>query len=81
MNNSEIVILLVDDEPDILEFMEYNLKKEGSSSTSKTLYVLIFILFSCCKISLSAVYPLLLQYYGIVNRGRSGFEKRFRVQG
>ena len=29
MNNSEIVILLVDDEPDILEFMEYNLRKEG----------------------------------------------------
>lgn len=29
MNNSEVKILLVDDEPDILEFMEYNLKKEG----------------------------------------------------
>ncbi len=29
MNNSEIKILLVDDEPDILEFMEYNLRKEG----------------------------------------------------
>ena len=29
MNNNEIVILLVDDEPDILEFMEYNLRKEG----------------------------------------------------
>ena len=29
MDNSTIKILLVDDEPDILEFMEYNLKKEG----------------------------------------------------
>ncbi|MFM2157119.1 MAG: hypothetical protein RL516_1868 [Bacteroidota bacterium] len=29
MENSNIKILLVDDEPDILEFMEYNLKKEG----------------------------------------------------
>lgn len=29
MDNSHIKILLVDDEPDILEFMEYNLKKEG----------------------------------------------------
>jgi len=29
MDNSAIKILLVDDEPDILEFMEYNLKKEG----------------------------------------------------
>ena len=29
MDNSQIKILLVDDEPDILEFMEYNLKKEG----------------------------------------------------
>jgi two-component system alkaline phosphatase synthesis response regulator PhoP len=29
MENSQIKILLVDDEPDILEFMEYNLKKEG----------------------------------------------------
>lgn len=27
MENSNIKILLVDDEPDILEFMEYNLKK------------------------------------------------------
>ena len=26
---SEAKILLVDDEPDILEFMEYNLRKEG----------------------------------------------------
>lgn len=29
MENESIKILLVDDEPDILEFMEYNLKKEG----------------------------------------------------
>ena len=29
MTNESIKILLVDDEPDILEFMEYNLKKEG----------------------------------------------------
>jgi len=27
--NSEHKILLVDDEPDILEFLSYNLKKEG----------------------------------------------------
>lgn len=29
MDNKDIKILLVDDEPDILEFMEYNLRKEG----------------------------------------------------
>ena len=29
MNNNEYKILLVDDEPDILEFLTYNLKKEG----------------------------------------------------
>lgn len=29
MENSMIKILLVDDEPDILEFIEYNLRKEG----------------------------------------------------
>lgn len=29
MNNSDYRILLVDDEPDILEFLSYNLKKEG----------------------------------------------------
>jgi two-component system, OmpR family, alkaline phosphatase synthesis response regulator PhoP len=29
MQNSEITILLVDDEPDILEFLGYNLEKEG----------------------------------------------------
>jgi len=29
MQNSEIKILLVDDEPDILEFLSYNLNKEG----------------------------------------------------
>jgi two-component system alkaline phosphatase synthesis response regulator PhoP len=29
MTNVAVKILLVDDEPDILEFMEYNLKKEG----------------------------------------------------
>ncbi len=31
METKDIKILLVDDEPDILEFMEYNLKKEGYS--------------------------------------------------
>lgn len=29
MNNAQYKVLVVDDEPDILEFMEYNLKKEG----------------------------------------------------
>lgn len=29
MENKNVKILLVDDEPDILEFMEYNLQKEG----------------------------------------------------
>jgi two-component system, OmpR family, alkaline phosphatase synthesis response regulator PhoP len=29
MHKNQIKILLVDDEPDILEFLEYNLKKEG----------------------------------------------------
>ncbi|OFY83218.1 MAG: DNA-binding response regulator [Bacteroidetes bacterium RIFCSPLOWO2_12_FULL_35_15] len=29
MNNNEHKILLVDDEPDIIEFLSYNLKKEG----------------------------------------------------
>lgn len=29
MHNNAVRILLVDDEPDILEFIEYNLKKEG----------------------------------------------------
>ncbi len=29
MDNSEVTILLVDDEPDILEFLGYNLSKEG----------------------------------------------------
>ena len=29
MNNNEYKVLLVDDEPDILEFLSYNLKKEG----------------------------------------------------
>ena len=29
MENSEITILLVDDEPDILEFLGYNLEREG----------------------------------------------------
>lgn len=29
MNNNDYKILLVDDEPDILEFLSYNLKKEG----------------------------------------------------
>ena len=29
MNNSEYKILLVDDEPDIIEFLGYNLSKEG----------------------------------------------------
>ncbi len=31
MNNDQIRILLVDDEPDVLEFLSYNLKKEGYS--------------------------------------------------
>ena len=31
MENEAIKILLVDDEPDILEFLSYNLKKEGYS--------------------------------------------------
>lgn len=29
MNNSDFTLLLVDDEPDILEFVSYNLKREG----------------------------------------------------
>jgi len=29
MNNSDLKILLVDDEPDIIEFLSYNLKKDG----------------------------------------------------
>jgi two-component system alkaline phosphatase synthesis response regulator PhoP len=29
MSGNTYKVLLVDDEPDILEFMEYNLKKEG----------------------------------------------------
>ena len=29
MDNNQYKILLVDDEPDILEFLTYNLKKEG----------------------------------------------------
>ena len=33
MKDGTIKILLVDDEPDILEFMEYNLKKEGYRPT------------------------------------------------
>jgi two-component system alkaline phosphatase synthesis response regulator PhoP len=31
MSRSVIKILLVDDEPDVIEFMSYNLKKEGYS--------------------------------------------------
>lgn len=34
MENSEYKILLVDDEPDILEFVTYNLKKEGFDVSS-----------------------------------------------
>jgi len=29
MNNGDYSILVVDDEPDILEFISYNFKKEG----------------------------------------------------
>ena len=29
MNNRDLKILLVDDEPDILEIIQYNLKSEG----------------------------------------------------
>lgn len=29
MNNKDFKILLVDDEPDILEFLSYNIMKEG----------------------------------------------------
>jgi len=36
MENSEVKILVVDDEPDILEFVQYNLQKEGYQvSTAK----------------------------------------------
>ncbi|PKP38337.1 MAG: DNA-binding response regulator, partial [Bacteroidetes bacterium HGW-Bacteroidetes-15] len=31
MKNKDFKILLVDDEPDILEFVSYNLRKEGFS--------------------------------------------------
>ena len=34
MNNEEIKILVVDDEPDILEFISYNLSKEGYDVTT-----------------------------------------------
>lgn len=37
MNNSNYKLLLVDDEPDILEFLSYNLKKEG------------YIVFTACN--------------------------------
>lgn len=36
MNNDEYRILLVDDEPDVLEFLGYNLKKEGYQMFSCT---------------------------------------------
>lgn len=36
MENHQVKILLVDDEPDVIEFLSYNLKKEGFSVTSCT---------------------------------------------
>lgn len=36
MQNSEIKILVVDDEPDIVEFIQYNLTKEGFQTSTAT---------------------------------------------
>ena len=39
MNKKDIKILLVDDEPDILEFMSYNLSNEGYKVYTEMLQV------------------------------------------